>query len=182
MSYPTPVLLEAAERVLAYLIRNKDVGLRYAASERPLFGMTDSDWSARHSTSGWVFILSNAAISWGAKKQPCVALSSCEAEIIAAPQAAKEAVYLKRFASELESFEGDAIELFMDNKGARDLAYNPEHHSRTKHIDRRHFFVREMVENGELSSYLMLNPMRTSLISSPNRCPPKDSSLCAIRS
>ena len=57
---------------------------------------------------------------------------------------------MKRFASELESFDGESIELFEDNKGARDLAYNPEHHSRTKHIDRRHFFVREMVENGEL--------------------------------
>ena len=79
-----------------------------------------------------------------------MALSSCEAEIIAASEAAKEAIYLKRFAHELESFKVDAVELFMDNKGARDLAYNPEHHSRTKHIDRRHFFVREMVENGEL--------------------------------
>lgn len=71
-------------------------------------------------------------------------------EIIAASEAAKEAVYLKRFAKELESFEGDTIELFEDNKGARDLAYNPELHTRTKHIERRHFFIREMVENGEI--------------------------------
>ena len=150
MSCPTSELMKAAERVLAYLIRNKNVGLRYAASERPLFGMTDSDWAVRQSTSGWVFILSSAAISWGSKRQPCVALSSCEAEIIAASEASKEAVYLKRFARELESFEGDSIELFEDNKGARDLSYNPEHHTRTKHIDRRHFFVREMVEEGEI--------------------------------
>ena len=150
MGCPSHDLLTAAERVLAYLVRNKDVGLRYAASERPLFGMTDSDWSVRHSTSGWVFMLSSAAISWGSKRQPSVALSSCEAEIIAASEATKEAIYLKRFASELESFEGESVELFEDNKGARDLAYNPEHHARTKHIDRRHFFVREMVENGEI--------------------------------
>ena len=63
MSCPTPALMQAAEMVLAYLIRNKDIGLRYAASERPLFGMTDSDWAVRHSTSGWVFILSSATIS-----------------------------------------------------------------------------------------------------------------------
>ena len=43
ISRPTPALMEAAERVLAYLIRNKHIGLRYVASERPLFGMTDSD-------------------------------------------------------------------------------------------------------------------------------------------
>ena len=42
--------------------------------------------------------------------------------------------------------DGAPLELYEDNKGARDLAYNPEHHSRTKHIDRRHFYVRELVE------------------------------------
>ena len=40
--------------------------------------------------------------------------------------------------------------LKMDNKSAIDLAYNPEHHARTKHIDRRHYFIRECVENGRL--------------------------------
>ena len=69
---------------------------------------------------------------------------------MAASEAAKEAVYLRRFLEELEQ-SGDApTELFQDNQGARDLAYNPEHHSRTKHIDRRHFYVRELVERGEL--------------------------------
>ena len=39
------------------------------------------------------------------------------------------------------------VEVGVDNTGARDLAYNPEHHAKVKHIERRHFFVREMVEN-----------------------------------
>ena len=52
---------------------------------------------------------------------------------------------------QLELFPADdALELYEDNKGARDLAYNPEHHQRSKHIDRRHFYVRELVEEGEL--------------------------------
>ena len=42
---------------------------------------------------------------------------------------------------------GEPIDLYVDNQAARDLAYNPEHHKRTKHIDRRHFFVRELVED-----------------------------------
>jgi len=150
MSRPTPELFVAAQRVLAYLIRNRDVGLRYAASERPLFGMTDSDWATRHSTSGWVFVFGSAAISWGSKRQVSVALSSCEAEIMAASEASKEAIFLKRFAEELGIADGSALELFEDNKGARDLAYNPEHHSRSKHIERRHFYVRELVESGDL--------------------------------
>eukprot|EP00964_Phaeocystis_antarctica_P144396 scaffold110173_cov31-Phaeocystis_antarctica.AAC.1 len=40
--------------------------------------------------------------------------------------------------------------LRLDNKSAIDLAYNPEHHSKTKHIERRHYFIRECVENGKL--------------------------------
>ena len=115
-----------------------------------MHGFTDSDWATRHSTSGWVFVLSSAALSWGSKRQQSIALSSCEAEIMAASEAAKEAVYLKRFAEELELATSEPIELFEDNKGARDLAYNPEHHSRSKHIERRHFYIRELVESGEL--------------------------------
>ena len=150
MSRPTPELMEAAERVLAYLLRNKHIGLRYSADARPLYGMTDSDWAVKHSTTGWVFLYASAAISWGSKRQVSIALSSCEAEIMAASEASKEAIYLKRFASELGISDGSPVELFEDNKGARDLAYNPEHHSRTKHIDRRHFYVRELVENKEI--------------------------------
>ena len=150
MSRPSPALYEAAERVLAYLVRNQHLGLRYAASSRPLHGLTDSDWAVKHSTSGWVFLLSSAAISWGSKRQPSIALSSCEAEIIAASEAAKEAIYLKRFATELGLADESPIKLYGDNRGAIDLAYNPEHHSRTKHIDRRHFYIREMVENNEI--------------------------------
>ena len=65
---------------------------------------------------------------------------------MAASEAAKEAVYLKRFGEELEIGDGSPVELFEDNKGARDLAYNPEHHTHMKHVARRHFYVRELVE------------------------------------
>ena len=45
---------------------------------------------------------------------------------------------------------GQPLDLGVDNQAARDLSYNPEHHKRTKHIDRRHFFIREMVEAGRI--------------------------------
>lgn len=60
-----------------------------------------SDWAVKHSTTGWLFMLSQATVSWGSKKQVSMALSSCEAEIMAASDAAKEALYLRRFAAEL---------------------------------------------------------------------------------
>ena len=112
--------------------------------------MTDSDWAVRHSTTGFVFSFGSACISWASKKQPSVALSSCEAELMAASESAKEAIYLSNFLKELGFGSTSPVQLSMDNKSAIDLAYNPENHSRTKHIARRHYFVRECVEEGRL--------------------------------
>ena len=103
MGKPTPDLYAAALRVVAYLAHHKHIGLRYECDQVPLSGMSDADWAVRHSTSGFVFSMSKAAISWGSKKQPSIALSSCESEIMAASEAAKEAVYLDRFVAELGS-------------------------------------------------------------------------------
>ena len=141
---------EAALRVLYYLHHHRHVGLRYGACELDLSGMSDSDWAIRHSTTGYVFNYSLAAISWGSKKQNSIALSSCEAEIMALSEAAKEAVYLADFLGELGYPAQSTVQLATDNSGARDLAYNPEHHEKVKHIERRHFYIRELVEEQRL--------------------------------
>ena len=77
---------------------------------------------------------SKAAISWASAKQPCVALSSCEAEIITLSEAAKEALHLRGLYEELGVADGKPVKLSTDNTAARDLAYNPEYHKRVKHI------------------------------------------------
>ena len=151
MAKPNNELFDAAIRVLSYLHRHRHIGLCYESSNKPVYGMTDSDWAVKHSTSGYVFTLSQAAISWSSKRQPTIALSSCEAEIVAASEAAKEAVFLDRLCAELGFKHGDEpIQLFCDNKAAIDSSYNPENHARTKHIDRRHYFIRELVEDGKI--------------------------------
>jgi len=93
MSRPSPELLERAYVVLAYLARHKDIGLCYEADGKPLRGQSDSDWGVQHSITGWLFKYSSACVSWGSKKQSNVALSSCEAEIMAGSEASKEGVY-----------------------------------------------------------------------------------------
>ena len=150
MGRPTPELYQAALRVLGYLYRNRHIGLRYTASDQTLEGFSDSDWAVKHSTSGFTFHLGSATVSWSSKKQTTVALSSCEAEIMAGSEAAKEAIYLSTFLRELGMDMSKPPPLRLDNKSAIDLAYNPEHHSKTKHIERRHYFIRECVENGKL--------------------------------
>ena len=146
MSRPTTDMYADALRCLHYLYVTRQLGLTYAGSREKLYGMSDADWAVRHSTMGHVFMLNSAAISWSSKKQASVALSTCEAEIMAASEAAKEAVSLSAFAEELGVHDGSAIDLHVDNKSAIDLAYNPEHHQRSKHIQRRHFYIRELVE------------------------------------
>ena len=92
-----------------------------------------------------------AAIHWGSRKQKCIALSTCEAEIIALSEAAKDVVYLRKLVRGLGDAEPGPTRLSTDSKAARDVSYNPEHHDKmTLHVQRRHFFVRDMVESFEL--------------------------------
>ena len=77
-------------------------------------------------------------------------MSSCEADIIALSEAAKEVVYLRKLVRGLGVRERGPTALSTNSKSARDVSYNPEHHDRMKHVQRRHFFVRDMVESFEL--------------------------------
>ena len=69
---------------------------------------------------------------------------------MAGSEAAKEAVHLSRLATELGMHEDGTVDLLMDNRSAIDVAYNPEHHGRMKHVARRHFFIRELVEDHKI--------------------------------
>ena len=102
MGKPTPELLLAATHVLCYLSRTRELGLCYTPDQSEAHGMSDADWAVKHSTTGYVFKFNSAAISWGSKKQDSISLSSCESEIMAASEAAKEAVYLAGYLDELD--------------------------------------------------------------------------------
>ena len=84
------------------------------------------------------------------RKQKSIALSTCEAEIIAMSEATKDVVYLRRFVNGLGEADPGPTDLATDSKSARDVSYNPEHHDRMKHVARRHYFVRDMVESFEI--------------------------------
>lgn len=145
--HPSCMMYDASLRVPYYLHHNNDLGLCYEACTAELSGMSYSDWAVPYSTSGYVFHYMQAAISWCSKRQALVALSSCEAEIVALSEASKETAHLRRFLSKLGDGPLEAISLSTDNGAARDLAYNPKHHEKTKHIERRHVYVRDLVED-----------------------------------
>ena len=77
-------------------------------------------------------------------------MSSCESEIIALSEGAKDMVYFRKLLSGLGEPEHGPSSLATDSQSARDVSYNPQHHDRMKHVERRHFFIRDMVEKFEL--------------------------------
>ncbi|CAB0010875.1 unnamed protein product, partial [Nesidiocoris tenuis] len=130
----------AAKRVLRYLKGTAKKGIEFTKTKKPLRGFADADWancaSDRRSYSGFFFELGGAAITWEARKQRTVALSSVEAEYLALGEATKEAIYLRQFLTELGLSRPTTSTLILnDNQGAQLLAKNSIHHSRTKHID-----------------------------------------------
>ncbi|CAN0860294.1 Retrovirus-related Pol polyprotein from transposon TNT 1-94 [Linum grandiflorum] len=103
------------------------------------------DFDSRKSTSGYVFTFSGGAISWQSKLQKCVALSTTEVEYIAAVEAGKEMLWLKRFLQELGLKQSEYV-VFCDSQSAMDLRRNTMYHSRTKHIDVRYHWLRDVIE------------------------------------
>jgi len=150
MVRPTPELLRETDMVFTYLNATKATGITYAGTPSELKGHSDANWDIK-STSGWNIEWQNATISWGSAKQSCVSLSSCEAEIVALSEAAKDMIFFRKLIRGIDKHTiSGPSDLFTDNMAARHLSYNPEFHRRTKHIERRHFYVRDMVENREL--------------------------------
>ena len=90
--------------------------------------------------------MGNNLISWFSKKQNCVSLSTAEAEYIAVGSSCSQLVWMKQMLSEY-NVRQDVMTLFCDNLSAINISKNPIQHSRTKHIDIRHHFIRDLVED-----------------------------------
>jgi Reverse transcriptase (RNA-dependent DNA polymerase)/gag-polypeptide of LTR copia-type len=156
-SNPTETHMKAVKRILRYLNATKHLKLVFSGTLTNLTGFTDADWAGDHgtrrSTSGYLFHVGSGVISWSSKRQATVSLSSCESEYVGQTQAAKEAIWLKRFLSQISpgNFANSIpTVIWCDNQGAIALAKNPANHARTKHIDINHHWQREVIEAGDV--------------------------------
>ena len=115
------------------------------------FSDTDyaSDKETRKSTSGIVCKYANAAITWQSKHQHCVALSTTEAEYVSATLGAKQIIWLKKLFIECKIKYVNYL-LNVDNTSALKLIKNPEFHHRSKQIDVRYHFIRDLYNKGEV--------------------------------
>jgi transposase InsO family protein len=154
MSNPTLVHWQAAKGIVRYLAGTADKGITFRGSKQELDGYCDADYAGdldtRRSTTGYVFTLNGGVISWSSKRQPTVAVSTTEAEYMAAAAAVKEGLWLRKLLTSL-GLKGDVIHINCDNQSAIKLLKNPIFSARSKHIDIMHHFARERVLRREVA-------------------------------
>lgn len=167
----------AMKQVLRYLKGTIDKELVYSKSDDRLVlvGYSDADWASsvddRRSTSGYCFSLTKSGplISWKSRKQPTVALSSCEAEYIALASAVQESLHLRQLMTDIDQ-KGDYenVLIFEDNQGTIALANNPVNRQRSKHIDIKYHFIRSELQRGRISlEYCPTAEMLADLMTKP---------------
>ena len=145
----------AMKQILRYLRGTTSYGLSFKRGDKSgLIGFSDSshnvDEDDGRSTTGHIFYLDGSLITWCTQKQETVALSSCEAEFMAATEGAKQAIWLQELLGEVTGEACKKVRLLIDNKSAIALAKNPVFHGRSKHIHKRYHFIRECVENEQI--------------------------------
>jgi len=139
----------AVKWILRYLCGTTSLRLCFGGDKPTLVGYTDSDMAgdidSRKSTSGYLIKFAGGAVAWQSKLQRCVALSTTEAEFIAITEACKELLWMKKFLQEL-GFVQDKYFLFCDSQSAIHLGKNSTFHSRSKHIDVRYHWIRDVLD------------------------------------
>ncbi|GJS79600.1 retrovirus-related pol polyprotein from transposon TNT 1-94 [Tanacetum coccineum] len=158
-SRPTKKHLEAVKRVFWYLQGTINIGLWYPKdTAMALTAYADADHAGcqdtRRSTSGSAQFLGDKLVSWSSKKQTSTSISSTEAEYIAMSGCCAQILWMRSQLSDY-GFAYNRIPLYCDNKSAIALCCNNVQHSRSKHIDIRHHFIREQVEKGVVELYFV---------------------------
>ncbi|GJZ79742.1 retrovirus-related pol polyprotein from transposon TNT 1-94, partial [Tanacetum coccineum] len=158
-SKPTKKHLEAVKRVFRYLQGSINMGLWYPKdTAMALTAYADADHAGcqdtRRSTSGSAQFLGDKLVSWSSKKQTSTSISSTEAEYIAMSGCCAQILWMRSQLSDY-GFAYNHIPLYCDNKSAIALCCNNVQHSRSKHIDIRHHFIREQVEKGVVELYFV---------------------------
>lgn len=152
LAIPNILHFKLSKFVLKYLKSTKHLGLLFVKSNNmKLHGYSDSDWGGsqdRYSLSGYCFKMcdESSPVSWRTKKQNTIALSTCEAECISMTYAIQEGLFLKQLLPSISGNETQSFDLLVDNQGAMELAKNPVHHQRSKHIDIRYYYIRDKIK------------------------------------
>jgi hypothetical protein len=156
MANPSLAHQTATKCILCYLAGTKSKGIIYRAKptdlqgDNPFYGYADAAYTNSedyHSTSGYVFITSARAITWGSCKQMIIMLSSTEAEYVVLSEATHEAKWLTSLYGELDYQVQEPITLLGDNNGSIAITANPQFHKQSKHITIRFHWIRQQIQS-----------------------------------
>jgi hypothetical protein len=170
---PRRVHLVAAKHVMRYLKGTLDFVLCYSGDhDFRLIGYTDSDWagsvSDRKSTSGCCFSLGSTMTSWQSRKQSSIALSIAKAEYIAACSASCEAIWPRKLLTSLFDLEMEATVILCDNQRCIKMTENPVFHDKSKHIEIRYHYIRDMVQRGAIKlQYVVTDEQVADVLTKP---------------
>ena len=151
---------EQALRVLKYLYHTRDQMLTYTKGngknvlrcyvDANYGDGRDSGEDKWRSQGGYLVYLDNNLVYWSSKRHKCVTLSSMEAEYVEASRAGQEVLWFRRLLGDLGHTPVGPTVVYEDNKAAISFSKNHTCHDRSKHIDIRHFWLREMVTRGDI--------------------------------
>jgi len=161
MHEPNATHMIAAKRILRYLKDNSDLGLVYTNNyyninnkndnEICIEAFCDADWGGdlddRKSTTGYCVFINGCLVSWYTHKQPTVALSSAEAELMGAVDVVKEIKWMQQMLHEMNYKVKTPVIVNIDNQSAMKIAENDVDHSRTKHIDIKNHFIKNEIND-----------------------------------
>ena len=146
----------AVKWIMRYIQVTNDIGLKYQRKDKLghlSIGYVDFDYARdldkRRSTTGYVFTMAGGPIGWQSTLQSTVALSTTEAEYMTVTKALKEAIWLHGLINDLK-IDQKHVDIYCDNQSVICLAKNQVHHSHTKHIDVRFYFIQEILNEGDV--------------------------------
>ena len=155
---PRTTHLKAVKCVFCYLLGTKHLKL-VLGGNTTVAGFSDADWASQrhcHSISGYTYFINLGTISWSAKKQPIITLSSTEAEYVALTHAAKDILWIHKLLKEFSFLHNPSLPttLYCDNQGAIRLSKDATFHGRTKHIDVHFHFIRQTITSRDVDDKL----------------------------
>lgn len=174
---PTKSDWVAAKSILRYLRGTSHVGLTFGGQfdESSTLGPAycDSNWGGnsgtdRKSTTGFIIKMNGGAISWGSKKQPVVATSTAEAEYIAAGLVSQEAMWTRQLMEEMGFMQPEPTLVLSDNQPAIAIATDDIHHGRTKHIDIKYHYIKQLVQEKKVKlGYVPSGDQQADILTKP---------------
>ena len=164
--------MTSLKRIIKYVKTTVEFGVQYSKDTSDvLVGYSDVGWAGnadnRKSTSGGCFYVENNLVTWMSKKQNSISLSTAEAEYIATDSCCTQLQKMQKLLHDYGICQ-EHLTIYCDNTSAINISKNPVQHSRTKHIEIRHHFIRELVENGTLTlKFIHTDDQNANLFTKP---------------